>query len=158
MLFVLLKIDADTYALDAERVVKILPLVTLKLTPHSPHGIAGLLNYRQQAVPVADLTMCATGRASRPMLTTRILLVNYPAGSETAHLLGVIAEGISRTEQLDPDKFEEAGIEAREAGYLGPVMAHNGELIQRIEIEHLLTEETKARLFTGEEAAAWRTL
>jgi len=56
MLFLTFQLGAERYALDASRVVEVLPLVELRKIPNAPHGVAGIFNYRGQPVPVADLS------------------------------------------------------------------------------------------------------
>jgi chemotaxis-related protein WspB len=156
MLFVLFKLGADTYALDAKRVARVLPLVTLKALPQAPAGVVGLLNYRGQAIPVVDLTLGATGTPSAELMTTRIILLDYPVDDTRTALLGVVAERVSRAERLPIEKFTAPDVDVPEARYLGPVICFEGEMIQRIQIRDLLPPETRARLFPPSEPVAWQ--
>jgi len=50
MLFLLFQLGQDRYALEASRVIEVLPLVSLKRIPQAPRGVAGLFNYRGRPV------------------------------------------------------------------------------------------------------------
>ena len=147
-LFILFRLGGDPYAIEASQVVRVLPLASLKEFPQAPPGIAGLLDLHGAPVPVVDLSLCATGVPCRQRLTTRVMLVRYaaPVGER---LLGIMAEGVCRTERFDPEQFVTSGIDPGEARYLGPVLERDGELIQLIKPARLLTLEVTARLFPG---------
>jgi len=89
MLFFLLRLDDDRYALDAGRIVEILPLVTVKRIPQAAAGIAGIIDYHGTPVPLVDLNQLALGRPARRRLDTRIVIVDYPDRDGTARWLGV---------------------------------------------------------------------
>ena len=46
MLFLLFQLGKDRYALEASRVVEVVPLLALKQLPQAPKGVAGIFNYR----------------------------------------------------------------------------------------------------------------
>ena len=62
MLFLLFQLGSDRYAIDALRVVEVLPCVQVKQIPHAPAGIAGVINYRGAPVPVLDLCLLTLRR------------------------------------------------------------------------------------------------
>jgi chemotaxis-related protein WspB len=153
MLFVLVQLGADRYALPARDIVEVLPLVAFKALPGAPRGVAGLLDYRGMAVPVIDLSALALGQPARARVSTRLLLVRYtpPRGGEV--LLGLVAERTTEMMQRAPEDFRPAEVRS-EAHYLGPVVQDARGLIQRVEIAALLTEELRAALFPATEAVS----
>ncbi|MBV8580714.1 MAG: chemotaxis protein CheW [Candidatus Eremiobacteraeota bacterium] len=147
MLYLLLALDADRYALNAGAIVEVVPLVALKAIPQAPHGVAGILNYRGTPVPVLDLCALALGRPARSRLTTRIVLVDYTDRRGAAHVLGLIAERVEGTLRCEPDAFRAYGIDNAGTPYLGPVVEDAQGLIQRVEIAHLLPDAVQRMLF-----------
>ena len=140
MLFLLFQLGRDRYALDARRVVEVLPLVGVKKVPQAPRALTGLLNHRGTPVPLIDLGELMLGRPAPQLLSTRIILVRYGnAGGE--RLLGLIAEKATETLQRDPQDFVPAGIQNKDATYLGPVAPDPLGFIQWIEVDSLLTPE-----------------
>src|SRR5580692_2688337 len=78
VLFLLFQLGHDRYALEASRVLEVLPLLELKKLPGAPRGVAGIFNYRGRPVPAVDLSEMTLGRPASERLSTRIIVVNYP--------------------------------------------------------------------------------
>jgi chemotaxis-related protein WspB len=134
MLFLLLQLGPDRYAIAARDVVEVLPLVEIKRLPQTPPEIAGLFTYRGAPVPLLDLCQLAYGVPARARLSTRILLVNCQQG----RLLGLIAEGATAMLRCEPA-----------APWLGPVIRDERGIVQRIEWQQLLTPALRERLYDG---------
>ena len=147
MLFLLFQLGRDRYALDAAQVTEVLPLVRVKKIPHAPAGVAGVFTYRGTPVPVLDLSQLALGRPARSRLSTRVLLVPYPAADGARRLLGLIAENATETLRREPADFVASGVQADGAPYLGPVATDARGLIQWIEVDKLLPATVREALF-----------
>ncbi|HEY8961744.1 MAG TPA: chemotaxis protein CheW [Luteolibacter sp.] len=154
MLFLLFRIGKDRYGLEISRIVEVLPALPLKKLPRAERGVAGILDYHGELVPVLDLSELCGGQCSPDILSTRIVLVRYPLDSERSHILGLRAERATETVRLEANSFQDGGIELPGAPYLGPVARDAEGLIQRVEVEGLLSKELRALLFRGWEAAA----
>jgi chemotaxis-related protein WspB len=147
MLFLLFRVGRDRYALDARQIVEVLPMVAIKGIPLSPRGVAGVCNYRGVPVPVIDLSDLAIGRPTQPRLGTRVILVHYADETGARHLLGLLAERATETLRVSPADFVASGVTNEGATFLGPVISHAGSLIQRIEVDELLSESVRGVLF-----------
>jgi chemotaxis-related protein WspB len=147
MLFILFQIGRDRYALSAERIIEVLPLMNLKRVPCAPTGVAGVLNYRGNPVPVIDLNEMMVAQPAARRLSTRIILVKYPLDDQHPRALGLIAEHATNMIQRSIQDFIETGVESDDARYLGRVTNDPGGLIQWIEVERLLTPEVRNVLF-----------
>jgi len=142
----------DSYGVDVTQVVEIVPYIALKRIPRAPDYVAGLLNYRGISVPVIDITKLASGRASRTWLSTRVIVVKskQPQLDGADNLLGLLAEQVTRTVKIPESAFASAGLERFEAEHsscLGDVAVTPKGIIQRIEVEPLLSAQTRAELF-----------
>ncbi len=147
MLFLLFQLGNDRYALDASRVVEVVPLVELRSLPEAPRGVAGLFNYRGQPVPAVDICALTLQRPARECLSTRIIVVRSAGPDGSAHLLGLIAEqatGMLRRERQD---FVSTGMHLEKAAYLGPVATDAQGMVQWIHEDRLLTEVVRDALF-----------
>ena len=147
MLFVLVQLCSDRYAIAARDIAEVLPIVGLKSLPGAPEGVAGLLDYRGTAVPVVDLSALALGRPAARRVSTRMLVVDYPLPGGGTRLLGLLAERATETMRCAPEDFRPVGLEAGGARYLGPVVHDRRGLIQRVGIAELLTAGLRAALF-----------
>jgi chemotaxis-related protein WspB len=147
LLFLLFQLGKDRYALEASRVIEVLPLLTLKHLPQAPLGVVGMFNYRGQPVPAVDLSLLTTGRAAEERLSTRIVIINYPDRNGRHHLLGLVAERATEMMRKDENEFVNAGLEIPAAPYLGPVLMDPRGPIQWILEQRLLSEPVRESLF-----------
>ena len=154
MLFLVFKIGNDRYALDASRVVEVVPLLSLKAMPQAPAGFAGIFNYRGKPVPALDLCRLTLGRASREQLSTRIIILACTGKNGAQHLLGLIAENATEILRKQQTDFVNTGVSLPNAPYLGPVLMENGSAIQLIYDQHLLSESAQSALFQQPAALA----
>src|SRR5207302_1737530 len=55
MLLLVFRVAEDAYAIEAGRVVEVVPRVALRRLPHAPEALAGVFRYRGRVVPVIEL-------------------------------------------------------------------------------------------------------
>lgn len=138
MLFLVFHIGENRYALEANRVVEVIPFLEVKPLSHAPPGITGIFNYRGRPVPAVDLSQLASGSAAAERLSTRILVVNCPDATGNLHLLGLVAERATEILRRDADEFAAPGVRISTAPFLGPVMMDSNGPIQLIYEDRLL--------------------
>lgn len=152
MLFITFKLGRQRYALEAERIVEVLPLVDLQTVLRAPPGIAGTLNYHGEFVPVVDLSQMILGRPAPPRLSTR-LVVTRVKGDQGFRLLGIIAENVTETMRCEASDFVSPGIVSSEAPFLGSVHVGEHGPVQRVDVDHLLGSQQRDFLFEPPAAA-----
>jgi chemotaxis-related protein WspB len=153
-LFVLIRLGEDRYAIDADLVVEVAPLVRLKALPGAPVGAAGVMIFRGDAIPVVDLNLIALGAPTATRLMTRIVVVHYaPGENREGALLGLLVPEVMHAEHLDEGLFEPVGLATDDAEYLGPVLSTPDGVLQRVDVAALLTDELRCALFRPELAA-----
>lgn len=162
MLFLLFQLGEQRYALEARRVVEILPFLALSKIPQSPRGLAGIFMHRGQPLPALDLCELLLHRPARERLSTRIIVINYqppanPAGAApeqgdrrmvgsrsgpTAALnfiqVGLIAEGATEMMRREAGDFSPPGVTVAAAPYLGPVLMDERGVIQWLQADQLV--------------------
>ncbi|MGA3169701.1 MAG: chemotaxis protein CheW [Chthoniobacteraceae bacterium] len=116
MLFLLFQIGSGRYAIEAGRVVEVLPLIRVDEVPHAPAGMAGVFCYRGEPLPVIDLSSIILNRPAAQKLSTRILVVNTASGKR----IGLIAERANETLKRERADFIDTGATPHGAPYLGP--------------------------------------
>lgn len=146
MLFLVFQLGKDRYAVEANRVVEVLPLLEIKRIPQAPKGIAGIFNLRGQPVPALDLNELTFGHAARQRLTTRIILLRHADAEGQPRLLGLIAECVTQTIRKRPSDFVNPGLTLSSAPYLGPVLMDSPVPIQWLHAEHLVSEPIRQLL------------
>jgi chemotaxis-related protein WspB len=147
MLFLLFQLGNDRYALEASRVVEVVPLLELKQIPQAPKGVAGIFNYRGRPVPAVDLSELTLGRPASERLSTRIIIVNYPDPRGGQRLVGLVAERATETLRKDPKDFVHTGVELGRAPYLGPLLMDAKGVVQLVHEHRLLSESIRDVLF-----------
>jgi chemotaxis-related protein WspB len=143
MLFLVFEIGDERYCLEVSRIIEITPMVIFKKIPHAPAYVSGLFNYRGTIVPVIDLSILIAGKPSRPLFSTRIILVDYVSEDKVHHILGLLAERATETISCREEDFQPSGIEVDEAQYLGDVIFDESGMIQRVRIENLPPENIR---------------
>lgn len=150
MLFVLFHLGPECYALEARRVVEVLPLVALKPLPQAPFGVAGMFLYRGQPLPAVDLCLLTLGRPAVEHLSTRIIIINQPTPEGGERQMGLIAERVTETIQRTEKDFVATEMGGLADSFLGPLLVDPRNphgVIQMIRPEKLLAEQAPALLF-----------
>src|SRR3981081_1245817 len=155
VLYLIIQLGGDRYALEAAGVTEIVPLVHLKMLPAAPAITAGLMNYRGTAVPVIDLGCLVVGAPTARTASTRIVIIRDPESdrSDPTESLGLLVPAATDTVRLDPDNFVFAGTRADASLYLGPVLATPEGVIQRLVVSAFFTGELRGALPRDSEAA-----
>jgi chemotaxis-related protein WspB len=148
MLFLLFQLGNNRYALEARRVVEVVPLLGLQQLPQAPKGVAGIFNYRGRPVPAVDLGALTLDQPAQERLSTRIIIINYPDANGTNHLVGLIAEKTTEMLRKDTKDFADPGVKLGAAPYLGPILMDGTSSIQLIYEQRLLPEPVCHQLFS----------
>jgi chemotaxis-related protein WspB len=147
VLFLLFQLDRNRYALPAREVEEIIPFLAVSALPGAPRGIAGMVNYRGEAVPVVDLAMLLLGRPARAYISTRLLILRYRAWQGKERRLGCIAEQATEILRCDPQAFAPLGVTLAGPSFLGPVQPDAEGLLQLIGVDELLSPDVHDALF-----------
>lgn len=142
MLYLRFTLARAQYGLPAAAVTAVVPWVTLAPVPHAPPGIAGLLNYHGQSVPVLDLRAVVQASACAPAFGTRIIIVSGLARG----LLGLLAETVLDTFRPGTE-FGDSGLHNPATPYLDGVIFTEDGMIQRLNLADLLPATLRDTLF-----------
>jgi chemotaxis-related protein WspB len=129
--------------------VEVVPRIPLRPIPHAPPFVAGLFNHGGIVVPVIDLGQLLDGRACVARLSTRVILVDYPATGKGAEFLGLVAEDVTDLRVVRDSQVSAQPTPPPTAPYLGPILQVGEELVQIIVIERLLPDDLRETLFGG---------
>ncbi len=157
MLFLLFQLGQERYALEATRVVEVVPLVDVKPLAQAPPGLAGIFGYRGRPVPAVDLCTLVLGRPANCHFSTRIIIVNYTDGTGTNHLLGLVAEKATAMLKKDAREFVDPGVRIGPSRQLAPILMDNDGPVQWVNEQDLVPQSAGDLMFaelaaTGHEA------
>lgn len=150
MLLLQFQAGGERYGLDITQVIEVAPLICLRKVPHSAREVAGTFNYRGTLVPVLDVTTILTGDPSRPLMSTRIILVDYPGDDGRSHILGLLAESVTEMVRCRPADLQAPVVTISEAPYLGDILFDERGSLQILELERFLPRELLFSLFPPE--------
>ena len=155
MLFLLFQLGKDRYALDASRVVEVVPLLELKKIPQSPRGVAGLFVYRGRPMPALDLCELTLNRPAQARLSTRIIVTRCSDATGPEQWLGLVAERATEMIRREARDFVESGIHSRDSTpFHGPVLLDDQGVIQLLHPRKFLTENVRELLFAPDAEAS----
>jgi chemotaxis-related protein WspB len=147
MLFLTFRLGKDRYAVDVKQVREILPMVEYKSIPQAPPWVLGIFNYHGEPVPLIDPAALSLGTPAAKRMSTRILLVDYRQG-----LLGLMVEHATDVMRRAETEFKPSRVASGGAPYLGPVLADGEGILQKIEVQALLSDEVHSLLFPEEKS------
>lgn len=153
MLLVTFQAGGQTYGIDARNVIQVAPYPACTPLSHAPAYIAGIASWRGQTLPVIDLSALLEGTPARPLLSTRLLIIDYPRAGGGSQPLGLLVEKAVEAIRQDETRCEPQKVTIPEAPYLRGTAEHDGRLIQRLEVEELLPPSVRRLLFPNVEAA-----
>ena len=130
-------------AIPAREVIRILPRVEVTPLAGTPPFVAGAMNFHGRVVPVVDLCQLVCDRPSRPVYSTRIVVVNYPQDQ----LLGLMAERVTGTCRRSAEEFEP--VQLSRSAWMGDVSSKPEGTIQALQVENLFSPEVRDLLFSG---------
>ncbi|AGZ36723.1 chemotaxis protein CheW [Pseudomonas sp. Rh2] len=143
VLYLQFRIGEQRFALDVREVIEVLPRRPLKPIAQAPTWVAGVLAHRGVMVPVIDLSVLSFGRPAVQRTSTRLVLVRYRQDQQ----LGLVLEQATDTLRCHPEAFQPYGLDNPDARYLGPVLQDAEGMLQRIEVDDLLTDSVRMLLF-----------
>lgn len=132
MLALTFQIGADRVAIDVRRIRRVVPRVRLMPAPAGARGLAGVFVYRGRVVPVVDLYRLAGAGDCPPHLSSRIILVPYPSGSES--LVGLLATQVAEIRELPAPPADST----EPSHGLGPPMADGATVLRMLDADRLL--------------------
>jgi chemotaxis-related protein WspB len=153
MLLLIFQAGGQTYGLDARNVIQVTPCPVCTPLPHAPAYVAGLLIWRGCTVPVIDLSALLAGPPSRPLFSTRLLIIDYALPDGRSQPLGLLVEKGVETVVQEEARCEPQKVTIPDAPYLEGTAEHAGRLIQRLAVEELLPPSVRGLLFPEPEGA-----
>ena len=149
MLLLLFEIGSGRYVLDINQIIEIIPLVNFKKIPHTPDFVAGLINYRGKGIPVIDLNQLVDSVPFEDVLSTRIIIINYPLTDEGNNPLALIANNVIETVRINMTVPPSSGIIMEKSLYDDEAISDTNDMIQWFDPQKMLPQKVISSLFEG---------
>lgn len=146
MLMLLLKAGDETYAMDAGRVIEVVPLVDIRPLPHAPGHVAGVVNYHGAVVPLVDLSLLMWGQPCSRRMSTRIILVRRDVTDGASQVLGLLAERVTETIRVQKEDLIPGNVSLGETPYVGDVIMRGGRIVPCLRVDRLLSDSLRLSL------------
>lgn len=154
MLFIIFQAGEDYYALEAHKIIEVVPLLTLRGCPGAPAYIAGLANYRGVGVPVVEFGRLIGRAPCNVYLSTRIIMTSYTGAGGRQRTIGLLAETVTDTVERAEADFSQNNVVSPGHTCLGKLAIHGAGFIQRVLINQLVPKELEPMLFAEQEHPA----
>ena len=146
MLLLTFTIGASRFAIDAHRVVQVVPRVKLRPLPLMETYLAGILDVSGEVVPVVDLGTRLQEAPCANRLSTRIIITSIKNESGSVPL-GLVAEKVTDLRELPDSTNPRTLVGEYRLDCLGQILRIGGELIQWIDIDHVLPSHVRSVLY-----------
>lgn len=137
----------EYYALNSENIVKVIPVVSLRQIPGTPHFFSGIFDFKGVLVPVVDLTQLTIGKPADILLSTRIILTHFILKDGRKTILGLMTEDMTEILAIEESDLHDTQISPQLAPYLGPMIQIKDRFIQTIQLDRLFSQEIEDMLF-----------
>lgn len=142
MLIIPFSLSGSRYAIEAAKVVEILPQVQLRNIPGVPAYVAGMFVCRGTVVPVIDLCRLIYKRPCSRHIGTRMILT-----AKRDRTLGMLCEEVVETIRVSRESLCPVPLDTENARYLGKLIRVRDELIQLVETEDILDTSVEKLIF-----------
>lgn len=150
MLLLLFSIGDGQYGIEATQVLEIWPVIPLKPIHRTPDYIAGLAKCRKQLVPIVDISKLYINKSASSRISTRIILTKISGPNNKEHTIGIIAERVTDTVNIDDVPSASIGIKLKGGSLAGHELLVNGQLIHKINVNELLPGDLYDQIFLHE--------
>ena len=142
------RIGAESYAVDLRRVEEILPVPVLTPLPRAPRFLEGVVRLRGEVVPVVDarkrLEVTSTAvqalkPSGKPKRTERLVVCRIGA-----RRIGMLVDGVTQVQRVLRSSLRPAPL-ANRPGFAPHILGVTGEgehLTLLLDVKALLTEDT----------------
>ncbi len=137
MLFLLCQVGAGRFVIPGERIIEVLPMVSVSRMAGLPDAVAGVMQYRGVSIPVVDLSQLTAGFPAPARMNTRVVLVTARNVEGQSQVFGLIAERATRMISLTQEQFTVLSEEGGDLAFLGKVAWEFGIAMRQIEVDRI---------------------
>jgi chemotaxis-related protein WspB len=132
------QLGEERFALPMGDLIEVVPLLPVRALARAPQGVAGVINYRGQVVPVVDLCQLALGRPSAERSSTRLLVLHWKPDGRESRLLALMVERAVNEQLIDTHTLTAPPVRIDATPYLGKLAMAGGQLVQLVDAAQLL--------------------
>lgn len=137
-LHVICRVGESEYAIPASEVYQMETYSGATPVPGAPSYVAGLVQIRQQIIPVLDVRARFGLRALEPTLETRVVVLELGK-----RLVGVLVDSAREVRNIAPEQFREPPemVAKQSAGFVKSVAQLKDRIIMLLDTEKVVGQE-----------------
>jgi chemotaxis-related protein WspB len=140
--------NGQSYGIDIGRIHEVVTLVTLRQLPHTPGCLAGLMDYHGSIVPVLDATLLIEERPSKPLLSTRIIIIRRKPDDDGTRFVGLLAEGVTETITCEDENIRPLRVRVADAPWLRELADAGSGPVQLIDVDSFVEHKVPESLLS----------
>ncbi|GGO89726.1 chemotaxis protein CheW [Stakelama pacifica] len=155
--YVTMGVAGECFALPVERVREILENRQVSRMPHAPAGFLGLIDVRNQSVPVFDLRVQLGFENGEDNDATRIVVLTMVAEDMGEMVVGLKTDRVFEVTVLDDDGAIDPPPSVGPAGKTKCVLGlgrRNGAFVKLLDIDRLFSTQQIGAIGDGQSLAA----
>ncbi len=142
----ILELQGEIFAIDAQRVREILDVVPITAVPGARPFVNGLINVRGKVVPLADLRLKFGMATPPPTIDSRIVVIETQIDGEAAEV-GLLADRVREVTELAAASIEETpriGLRWR-SDFIAGIGKRGTDFIVLLDLEQILASAADLR-------------
>ena len=142
----ILELQGEIFAIDAQRVREILDVVPITVVPGARPFVDGLINVRGKVVPLADLRLKFGMPTPPPTIDTRIIVVETVVDGEGS-AVGLLADRVREVTELAAASISETpriGLRWR-SEFIAGIGKRGTDFIILLDLEQILASASDSR-------------
>lgn len=130
MLYLLFHVKETQFALDTSYVVEIIHRINTVDSANGNQCFDGLINYRGELIPLLDFCKLYSGEQASPHIHSRIMILE----SLDERKIGVLAEGVMKTVEVQRNDFLESSTESKNKPYISGMWSTPNGVIKNVDV------------------------
>ena len=142
MLALCFTVEDSIYAIQANCIDEVMPLVRITRTPSNNPALCGFIEYHKNNIPVFDMTRLITEQAFRPLLSTRIIIARLACdtNNKTDTRVALVAEKVHETVELDDSQLANMAYKDEKTACVENIYNCNGKNIQLLKTGNIVPD------------------
>ena len=131
-------VEDETFCINIDKVVEVIPVVRIIQIAGAENYLSGLINYRGEIIPVIDMSFYLRERKSDLYLSTRIIVINTTGTTIKSNYIGLLAEKLTDTLNINQSDIKKTGIDSTDVKFLDGIIQINNQVIKHLNIDSLM--------------------
>jgi len=140
MLVVLFEIEGQKFGIDSQYIKEVVPYVKSTPVLYAPSYIIGEIIYQEEAIPLIDINMLFSGRATEKYYSSRIAILRILNDTQSPKI-AILASRMTETVNCEADEFTKNDLSSPEDSLFDRVARKDGQRIQITAVEKLLLKK-----------------